>query len=241
MRAVERAIRLTCCSAEVKATPITLATKFLAVRHMLLSFLSVIEIYINQFFMFVHQALITANCDRYFNAVANDDKLRIVRDIIHEVQLHGGRFVKRACNGWIEVSPEEARQKVTHAIQYKIRCKMKRIQKVSDQQTISNQRQLPFDHVRMVPPPPPLHRQEHIVPHFEALPVQPESPRHKLAVTRVKCDDHSGQEQIEPLPCEFNVSKNFSFQNLYDFEDSCDGFDRLLEDGISFSGKESTV
>jgi hypothetical protein len=53
------------------------------------------------------------------NTVANDEKRKIVEDIAIEIQEHRqGRFLKRGLHGWAEVTATEARQKISHALQY---------------------------------------------------------------------------------------------------------------------------
>lgn len=60
------------------------------------------------------------------DTIANDEKRSIVEDIMIEIQeQHAGRFLKRSLQGWMEVSATEARQKITHALQYHQRLRLR--------------------------------------------------------------------------------------------------------------------
>lgn len=43
-------------------------------------------------------------------------------DILLQIHARDGRFLERKSNGWIIVSDKTARQKIAHAIQYRLRC-----------------------------------------------------------------------------------------------------------------------
>jgi hypothetical protein len=61
-----------------------------------------------------------------------------VNGIIQIMQMNGYSFLKReSCNGWVQLSEEEARQKVAHALQYRRRCSM-RLQQSQDPATYDN-------------------------------------------------------------------------------------------------------
>jgi hypothetical protein len=108
--------------------------------------------------------LVQMNCDHYSVAFAPDDKRCIVKDIIHTIQISGGRFLRRGCNNWVEVTCEEARQKVTQAIQYQIRCKRSRAETASGQHSSHISKKLLSVNRNKVHSPPSRTRQEVIYP-----------------------------------------------------------------------------
>jgi hypothetical protein len=71
-------------------------------------------------------------------ATTLETKRETVNGIIQIMQMDGHSFLKRAsghhCDGWIQLSEEEARQKVAHALQYRRRCSM-RLQQCPDPAT----------------------------------------------------------------------------------------------------------
>jgi hypothetical protein len=70
--------------------------------------------------------IIQSNVPRYMDTIASDEKRKIVNDILAEIQeQRSGRFLKRGLHGWMEVTPTEARQKITHALQYQQRMRLR--------------------------------------------------------------------------------------------------------------------
>jgi hypothetical protein len=71
-------------------------------------------------------------------ATTLEAKREIVNGIIQIMQMDGHSFLKREsgrhCDGWVQLSEAEARQKVAHALQYRRRCSM-RLQQCQDPAT----------------------------------------------------------------------------------------------------------
>jgi hypothetical protein len=71
-------------------------------------------------------------------ATTLETKREIVNGIIQIMQMDGHSFLKRESglhrDGWVQLSEEEARQKVAHALQYRRRCSM-RLQQCQDPAT----------------------------------------------------------------------------------------------------------
>ena len=71
--------------------------------------------------------LVANNLQEYIMGTRHG-KTQVIRDIVHQVQQAGGRFVKRSANGdrWHEIDTNQARDKVGHIFRDSLRQKQHR-------------------------------------------------------------------------------------------------------------------